>query len=318
MATTRVPLYRRFAWLAVTLLACGGGDGPSVPAEEPAVAAAISFSTPTAIVGLRAQVRLDLRVRDAENHDITTRATVQWSSSSQAVATVDATGLITGLTLGGTTTITATSNGLSATIALTVTPARIEILPAVSAIPVTTTLQLSAAAVDFYGTPVEAGPITWASGNPSVASIDQTGFVRGLAAGSSEITASAGGRTTILGLEVGVPSVYDGEFFSLGTTAVHITVQFGRVQKFDASLHPTPQCPMSVSSQINVPIGPLGTWNATLGASPGGTAATTVNGTFGSPNSVTGSVFGTLAASCQYGQLNPVSANLGTFVAQRQ
>jgi probable HAF family extracellular repeat protein len=63
-------------------------------------------------------VQLAAELRDKQDRVLTNRE-VTWSSSNPAVATVDATGLVTGVTPGG-TTITATSEGKQGTAGVTV------------------------------------------------------------------------------------------------------------------------------------------------------------------------------------------------------
>ena len=53
------------------------------------------------------------------------------------------------------------------------------------------TKQLTATVV-----PAEAGDPVWASSDPTKASVDQTGLVKGVAAGTANITATAGGKTS--------------------------------------------------------------------------------------------------------------------------
>lgn len=70
------------------------------------------------MVGATRQITATIEPDDADDK------TVTWSSSNEAVATVDGNGLIT-FVGEGTATITATtSNGLTATVSVTVNPAQ--------------------------------------------------------------------------------------------------------------------------------------------------------------------------------------------------
>jgi len=55
-------------------------------------------------------VQLSATTKDAQGNTLSSRA-ITWSSSAEAVATVNATGLVTGVSAGGPVTITATSEG---------------------------------------------------------------------------------------------------------------------------------------------------------------------------------------------------------------
>jgi hypothetical protein len=79
----------------------------------------VSPAAPSIQVG--ATVQLAAVTRDANNNVLTGRA-ITWSSSNTTVATVSASGLVNAL-VAGSSTITATSGGISGTAALTVTTA---------------------------------------------------------------------------------------------------------------------------------------------------------------------------------------------------
>ncbi len=102
-----------------------------------------------------------------------------WSSSNTGVATVDNTGLVTGVA-GGTTDITYTdNNGCSNTITVTVNPTPTISGNAPICVGATNTLSGS-------GTPDATTP--WSSSDVSVATIDNAGVVTGIAAGTATIT----------------------------------------------------------------------------------------------------------------------------------
>ncbi|MNK18571.1 Leupeptin-inactivating enzyme 1 precursor [compost metagenome] len=109
----------------------------------------------------------------------TANATNPWVSSNPAVATINATGLVNGIS-AGTVTITYTnSNGCSNTMTLNVlgTPTISGTLNAC----VGATTQLSAT-----GIPAATNP--WTSSNPAVATVSNTGLVTGISAGTATIT----------------------------------------------------------------------------------------------------------------------------------
>ena len=106
-----------------------------------------------------------------------------WTSGTPAVATVNSSGLITGVT-AGTSVITYTvtnANGCIATQTATVT---INALPVVAAI--TGTLSACIGNTTQLSSTTSGG--VWTSGTPAVASINSSGLVTGLTAGTSLIT----------------------------------------------------------------------------------------------------------------------------------
>ncbi|WP_341901592.1 Ig-like domain-containing protein [Fluviicola taffensis] len=109
----------------------------------------------------------------------TANATNPWVSSNTAVATINATGLVTGVSAGSTTITYTNSNGCSNTMTLNVVgnPAISGTLSAC----VGATTQLSAT-----GTPNAINP--WTSSNTAVATVSNTGLVTGISAGTATIT----------------------------------------------------------------------------------------------------------------------------------
>jgi alpha-amylase len=307
-----------YCGLGVVLIALGC-DHTSAPAAAPAApeAATISFEVAHAIVGVRANVKLNPTIRDAQGQDITASAAVQWKTSDASFATVNDTGTVTGVRLGGPVTITATANGHSASVVYTVTPARIDITPSVSTLVVNGTVRYSGVALDGFGQPLDAGAVTWSSSDIGVARIDQTGLVTGIAAGNALITASAGGRSSSQGLLVGVPSVYDGTFAST-TPGVQLVVLFGAIVHFDASFTPLSICTVSVTAALNFPINAAGTFQVFLATGTGtASVSTQLVGSFGSADSVTGTVFGPMPLQCMQGVNNPAGIQYGQFVAHK-
>ena len=122
--------------------------------------------------------------------------TFTWSSSDPAIATVDATGLATGLTPGS-VTITATAAGVAGTATLSVA----QVVTSVAVTPASATLdalglaqQFSAIAKDANGAVILGRSFTWSASPAGVATIDPvTGLATALANGVTTITATTGG-----------------------------------------------------------------------------------------------------------------------------
>ena len=140
------------------------------------------------------------------NDGSTGSVTATWTSSTPSVATV---GGNTGLVLGvspGTTSITATSQGITSG------PASITVCGAVTSIvisPLNPSVLLGTGSLQFTATNGANGPsitssVTWSSSNPAVATISNTAGTNGLATlvgtGTTTITAtscSLGSSTTL-------------------------------------------------------------------------------------------------------------------------
>jgi uncharacterized protein YjdB len=133
---------------------------------------------------------------DSDGNPLPDRA-VTWSSSSTGVATVSNSGLITGIASGG-AVITATSEGKTAVVAVTISTvpiASIAVTPGTDTVVVTQTLQLTAVAKDAQGATLSGRPFAWVTSDASRATVSSTGLVTGVSPGAVTITASAEGKT---------------------------------------------------------------------------------------------------------------------------
>lgn len=104
-----------------------------------------------------------------------------WSSSNTSVATVDPTGLVGGVSAGTSTIIYTLSTGCYTTMVVTVTP-----MP----VPITGILTVCAGSTTALTDATGGG--TWSSSNTSVATVDPTGVVSGVSAGTSTIIYATG------------------------------------------------------------------------------------------------------------------------------
>ncbi len=129
---------------------------------------------------------------------VLTGRVVTWGSSDATTASVSASGLVTALKAGG-ATITATSEGKSGTSAIVVLQAPVASVTVLPASPDTAfigyTTQLSAVTKDAGGGTLTGRVVTWQSDNTAAATVDATGLVTGVAAGTANITATSEGKT---------------------------------------------------------------------------------------------------------------------------
>ena len=137
---------------ALWTYACGdGATEPPTPAPDPPRPATVAVAPATVqFTALGATEQLTVEVRD-QHGSVMTGATVTWSSSAAAVATVSVTGLVTAIG-NGTATITGTAGQASGTAAVTVAQvaAGITVTPAADTLVVGDTLRLTAEAADAY------------------------------------------------------------------------------------------------------------------------------------------------------------------------
>ena len=142
-----------------------------------------------AAIGESAQ--LQITGQDANGHPMDIDASL--SSSDPAVASVNATGLVTA-EADGTATVTARTGSISGTATITVeqTVFRVALVPeTVTLTAIDQRAQIAATALDANGHSV-ASDIGFASSDSMVATVDGTGLVTALRNGTTTITATAG------------------------------------------------------------------------------------------------------------------------------
>jgi len=153
---------------------------------------------PAATIALVTQTKqFAATTKDAQGNTLTGRL-VTWGSSNTNVATVDATGLATAKAIGS-ATITATSEGKSGTATLTVNPVPVFSVTITPPNPDTVFIgystQLTAVTKDSIGGILTGRTVTWQVTNTSLATVNANGLVSGVAAGTTQITASSEGRS---------------------------------------------------------------------------------------------------------------------------
>lgn len=137
-------------------------------------------------------------------------ASVSWGSGTPGVATVSAGGLVTGVSVGS-ATITATSGAATGTAAASViAPApvvtSVTVAPSTFTVSIASTSQLTATVLDQHGTPMPSELVTWATSDAAKATVDSTGLVTGVSAGSVTITARSVTDNTKSGTSSGTVS----------------------------------------------------------------------------------------------------------------
>jgi len=176
--------------LALLLISCGG-SGTNPPAS-------VTITPLTSSISIHGQQAFAAVAKDSGGNVIT-GATFAWTSSQPNIASINASGVATGMT-PGTTTILAISNAGSiksnlATLMVTPVISKITISPSSATIAVGASQAFTATAYDVNND-VVATAFQWTNLSSSVASIDANGVATGAAAGTTTIFASAGGVTS--------------------------------------------------------------------------------------------------------------------------
>ena len=192
---------------------------------------------------------------------------VTWSSSAPTVATVSNTGLVTSLSVG-TTTITATAEGRSATRTINVLPPApvetVSITPATGGyLPTTVGVPFTATMRDVDGGVLSGRTATWSSSNTAVATVTGAGVVTALTPGTVTITATSEGKsgtatyTAVSGLRSGTgqtfgnstgAAAYYAVYVPAGSTQLQVTLRNGTgdpdlyVYRPGQALTSTPAC----------------------------------------------------------------------------
>ena len=182
---------------AATVTATSEGQtGTSAVTVSTVPVASVSVSPASASLQTGQTVQLTATPKDASGNPLSGRA-VNWSTSNATVATVSSTGLVTGGGAAGSATITATSEGHSATSAISVTSvpvASVSVTPASASLSTGRTTQLTATPRDASGNPLSGRAVSWTTSNGAVATVSSSGLVTGAAAGSATITATSEGQ----------------------------------------------------------------------------------------------------------------------------
>src|SRR5205814_131587 len=174
----------------------GGKTDTAAVTVTSAAVASVTVSPVSASEQVGQTVALSATTKDAAGNVLSGR-TVTWASSNSAAATVSASGVVTGVAAGS-ATITALSEGQSGTAGITVTQvpvASVTVAPASGSVPAGLTLQFTATPKDASGNPLSGRVVTWGSSNTAVATVNGSGLVMGVAAGSATITATSEGRS---------------------------------------------------------------------------------------------------------------------------
>jgi YVTN family beta-propeller protein len=171
-----------------------GVSGSATFNVVPVASIAIAPAAPSLVPNSTLQLSATGTLADAASTQRGLTSLALWSSSNPAVATVNASGLVTAQAAGA-ATITATFQGVSATVPVTVlAPTSVAVTPAQATALPGGTVQFSATGTFVNGSTQDlTRQVAWSSGNGAVATIDAQGIATAVGVGSAGITATLAG-----------------------------------------------------------------------------------------------------------------------------
>ncbi|MDB5256770.1 MAG: Ig domain protein group 2 domain protein [Chitinophagaceae bacterium] len=255
-----------------------------------------------------------------------TNKTVSWSSSNTSVATVDASGLVTGVAVGNATiTVTSQDGNYTATSAITVTPIAVT---GISVSPTSVSVQKgNTTSLTATISPAAAGNqnVTWSSSNTSVATVDASGLVTGVAVGNATITAtSQDGNYTATSAITVTPIAVTG----ISVSPTSVSVQKGNTTSLTATISPATAGNQNVTwSSSNTSVATVDASGLVTGIAAGNATitATSQDGNYTAtsaitvtPIAVTGISVSPINVSVQKGNTTSLTATITPAAADNQ
>jgi uncharacterized protein YjdB len=179
----------------ITATAAGVTGRSDITVAQRAVIVSVTPST-VRFTALGQTVPLAATAHDA-NGFVVAGALVVWTSSDQAIATVDNSGRVAAVT-NGATEVTGTVDGASGAASVMVVQEAAEVVVTPGTVTLTAlgaTVQLSAEARDANGHRVADAHFTWTSSDAVIATVSELGLVTAVGNGGVTVHASAGAAT---------------------------------------------------------------------------------------------------------------------------
>lgn len=171
-----------------------GKSGKATIDVTPVPVASLTVTPATATLPVGGTQLLTAVARDAQGVELPGRV-VTWLSGAPSLATVSQGGLVTAVG-EGLALIIATCEGQRATVNLAVVQpvvTSVSVSPASVALNPDSSRQFTAVARDALGNAITGRTTSWASSNPSVATVSASGVVTALGVGTTQVSATVGG-----------------------------------------------------------------------------------------------------------------------------
>jgi Bacterial Ig-like domain (group 2) len=230
----------RGVWISLALLALTScGDDPPVPSATLA-SIAVTPADPSVATGMTQQFTATGAYTDGTQKVLTSQAT--WASATPAVATLDASGLASAVSVGS-SSITATFDGVaSPAVSLTVTAAprvvkSIQVTPSYPTVPAGVTQVFKAVGTFTDNSTADiTADVTWAAATPAVATVTGSGVATAVSAGTSNITATCAMPTVCQALSGSATlNVTAAALVAIAVTPANPSVAKGMTQQFTAT-----------------------------------------------------------------------------------
>jgi uncharacterized protein YjdB len=229
-------IFLAVAGLAIGATACSS-SGTSVEVQrKPVAAVSLTLPSPTLEEGLTEQATA--MPMDANGAPLPDRL-VEWESSNSAIASVNETGMISAVSLG-TATIVAKSEGargqgrLDVIARAPINVASVAVALSAASIVVGQTTNATATLRDAAGNTLTGRAISWSSSNAGIASVNGSGVVTAVSAGTANIAATSEGQNGSAALTVTAPT--PARVASVTVSPANAGMTVGQTQQLTATL----------------------------------------------------------------------------------
>lgn len=271
-----------FAVGAVLGLAACGDDVSVTPPTPPLPAGIASVTVAPAAISIAIGEKVILTASVATTQGTGTPATtVAWTSANAAIASVSATGEVTGVA-AGTTTVRATSTADAGKVGASAVTVRALAVQSVTVQPAALSLVVGATATAAATVNRDAGAVatvTWASNNATVATVNATsGLITATAVGTAVITATSVADPSKSGALAVTVTAQPMALQTLTVTPQTITIGPGSSQLITATATSATGATIAyVNNAANAASGCPGVATANTNASTGSTTITAVS-----------------------------------------
>ncbi len=208
------------------------GVGTVMITATAAAVARVDLSPRTVAIELGDTAVLTAASKDDRGNTLAGQA-LTWGSGDRRIATVTATGTVSGIRLG-TTVVSVTAGGKRDSARVTIVPpavAMVVITPPTLPLQVGGRSQLAVTARDAHNRPLEGRRVEWRSNDPTVATVTGDGTVTAVRPGQTSVTAVIESRSASAAVTVSSVPVA-----AVAVTAPTVTLQIGRTAQLTVVL----------------------------------------------------------------------------------